>query len=395
MKTARIVPRVVAGLALVLLGPLSVSAQDVFEPDDAFAMAKAIANGQTQNRSIHAVGDLDYAYFQVVGVGAQNVWIQTTEATEVWLIRGSTGQIIAYDFSAFLGDRPRIEQASLSPGTYYIKVRDDWNNEVIPAYQLSAGWTDLPAVDADLYEPDNSRSAAHWIARGRNVAQRHNIHRPGDVDWVKFTVGRLGAWRFKFEVQDSYGEGAAAGDSQIWLYRADGRQLAFDDDSGASYLSKISLNYLAPGTYYGKIQEKGNNGRIRNYDVYVDWRNKDVYEPDNTLAAAARIEPIEPGIRQRHNLYPVGDKDWIQIQFPRGAGNVVFETSGARGDTILSLYTANGVRIGRDDDSGTGRFSRIFADVLAPGTYFARIEEKGNNAALPAYTFRVRVNASR
>lgn len=382
------------GLMAFLMG-VSASAQDAYEPDDSSSTAKTIANQETQSRSIHVGGDVDWATFRIGVGGAQNVTMQATGDMQMWLIQGRTGAIVAYDAAEYAGDFPRIDVASLVPGTYFIKVQDWGNDEVIAAYELYAGWSEV-LYEADLYEPDNRRGDARDMARGAQYAQRHSIHRQGDVDWVTFRVGRLGAWRFRFAVPDLTGAGAAAGDTEMWLYRADGRRVAYDDDSGPGRLSRVDLSYLPPGTYYGRVQEKGNDGLILFYDVYADWRNADIQEPDNSRSSAGTYEhnPAGSGRIQRHNIYPVGDKDWIRVRFNGGAGNVAFETTGPRGDTFMSLYNSRGVRIGYDDNSGVGNFSRIFSEVLSPGTYYIQIEEKGNNAVLPYYTFRVVMNAA-
>ncbi len=363
---------------------MAVSAQDAYEPDDSSAAAKTIGNQEIQSRSIHVGGNVDWAKFRIGVGGAQSVVVQATGDMQLWLIQGRTGAIMGYDAAEYAGDFPRIELASLVPGTYFIKAQDWGNDEVISAYDLYAAWSEV-LYYADEYEPDNRRSDARDLARGAGVAQRHSVHRPGDVDWVKITVGRLGAWRFRLAVPDLTGAGAAAGDTEIWLYRADGRRVAYDDDSGPGRLSRISLSYLKPGTYYGRIQEKGNDGLLQLYDVYADWRNGDVHEPDNTLAQAARIEPIEPGIWQHHNLYPVGDRDWFQIRVNATVSNFRIVTTGTAGDTVLTLYNADGGRIAANDDGGAGRFSRIQLSSLAAGTYFAKVQEKGNDAILPYY----------
>ena len=45
-------------------------AADAFEPDGSAASAKAIANGQTQNHTIHVAGDVDWVKFTVGAAGA-------------------------------------------------------------------------------------------------------------------------------------------------------------------------------------------------------------------------------------------------------------------------------------------------------------------------------------
>jgi Ca2+-binding RTX toxin-like protein len=69
-------------------------------------------------------------------------------------------------------------------------------------------------------------------------------------------------------------------------------------------------------------------------------------------------------------------------------GVVAIETSAAAGDgadTVLSLFTANGQLIARDDNSGGGGFSRI-AQSLTVGEYFVGVSGANNVGYNPANT---------
>ncbi len=113
----------------------------------------------------------------------------------------------------------------------------------------------------------------------------------------------------------------------------------------------------------------------------------DSFEPDNS-AGQARV--ISPGAGQTHSINPVGDSDWVK--FTLGAtSNIVLQTSGGSGDTRLWLYDSGLGQIGFDDDGGSGYFSRIVKNGLAPGTYYARIDEYGNNAVIASYSIALTV----
>ena len=60
----------------------------------------------------------------------------------------------------------------------------------------------------------------------------------------------------------------SSGDTRMWLYNKYGNQIAYNDDGGTNYLSKITQT-LDSGTYYIKIDEYGNNNIISSYDIRI------------------------------------------------------------------------------------------------------------------------------
>ena len=119
-----------------------------------------------------------------------------------------------------------------------------------------------PTKAGDRYEPDNSKSAAKVIRNGKT--QIRCIHAAGNADWVKFTVGGGGALNLKLETV------GASGNTEMWLYNASGRQIAYDDDSGSGSFSRIRVASLPPGTYYAKIRGYG-NGTVPFFWLTASW----------------------------------------------------------------------------------------------------------------------------
>ena len=122
-----------------------------------------------------------------------------------------------------------------------------------------------PTKAGDRYEPDNSKSAAQVIRNGKT--QIHCIHEARNADWVKFTVGGAGALNLKL---DTVG---ASGNTEMWLYNASNRQIAYDDDSGPGSFSRIRVASLPPGTYYAKIRGYG-NGTVPFFWLSASWTQR-------------------------------------------------------------------------------------------------------------------------
>lgn len=111
----------------------------------------------------------------------------------------------------------------------------------------------------------------------------------------------------------------------------------------------------------------------------------DAFEPDDSSVAASSIASSSP---QAHSLCPVGDEDWVTFTLGEES-EVTIETSGATGDTVMTLYDSNLSQVEFDDDGGADFFSFIDrecgVDALPAGTYYVQIEEF-LGGALASYT---------
>ena len=129
---------------------------DSFEPDNTAETAVAISNGQTQYRSIHVDGDLDWATFTIGAGGATDFVVETAGSTvdqfnlsrdTVLTLFGpnSTTTALAENDDIVAGSNrfSRISLGSLAAGTYHVRVKDYNNNDRIDAYTLRAAWTQV------------------------------------------------------------------------------------------------------------------------------------------------------------------------------------------------------------------------------------------------------------
>jgi hypothetical protein len=92
----------------------------------------------------------------------------------------------------------------------------------------------------DAYEPDDTFASANVISAG--ASQTHSLHSGSDRDYVTFTLSSAKT----VVIQTS---GASEADTELTLYSAAQAQLAYDDDGGTDYYSRISMS-LSAGTYY-------------------------------------------------------------------------------------------------------------------------------------------------
>ena len=364
-------------------------AADAYEFDGNATSAKAISNGQTQNHTIHAAGDVDWVKFTIGAAGASNVRVETSGAsgdTHMWLFGpNNSSTLVAYDNDSGTGSFSLITRATLAAGTYYVGIRENGDNATIAAYTVQVNWTAASGPVPDAYEFDGNAASAKDIANGQT--QNHTMHVAGDVDWVKFTVGANGATSVRVET------GGASGDTHMWLFgpNSTANLIAYADEGGVGDFSLIQIATLAAGTYYVGIREYGDNATIAAYTVKVSWLAGpgalDAYEFDGTKAAA---KTILNGATQTHSIDPAGDVDWVKIQKPINETRTLrVETGGTTGDTKVWLYGPTGTLIAYNDDRAPGNFfSLINASLWGAGTYYIGVREFSPSATIPAYTLK-------
>jgi cysteine-rich repeat protein len=269
----------------------------------------------------------------------------------------------------------------------------------------------------------------------------------GDIDYLAISVTSV--VDLKLETFQGFTVGSCASiDTQMQLLAANGQtQLAYDDDGGLGFCSLIDpatyagARQLAPGTYFVRINEYGNNGTIPAYSVQLtatatcgngikegyeqcddgNQNNNDncssickiittpEVEPNNTcltasgpIAAAVGGSPFVSG-----SVSPIGDNDWFAFTVPATA-DVIFETFDANGpgtcvstDTEIQVFKADCVTpLGAAQNvGGLGSCAKLSpipdAQVrhIPAGTYYVRVNEYQNNALIAGYTLQATITA--
>ncbi len=336
---------------------------DEYEPDNTLSAAKPIVvNSSAQRHNFHVAGDQDWVYFDASrGV---NYTITTsdlgTRADTVLELYDGSGTLLAYN-DDYSGWASRIAWQATADGRFYVKVRQ-FNASVFGAntnYHLSMA-NDL----ADAYEPDDSLNAARPITVG-GAAQRHNFHRAGDQDWLFFNATAGSSYRI--ETLNL----ASCSDTVLELYNSSGTLLAYNDDGGGGWASRIDWMAPSGGNFYVKVRHYSSSvyGACTAYDVRVIeiGLGGDSYEPDNTLATARPITVGAPA--QRHNFHVADDHDWVYFDVTAGnAYRMRTFNLGSCSDTVLGLYNSAGMLLAYNDD-----YSELASQIDYQATSNARL----------------------
>jgi len=102
---------------------------------------------------------------------------------------------------------------------------------------------------------------------------------------------------------------------------------------------------------------------------------------------------LSDNVARNDSINPAGDDDWFKFTLPSGPHyDLVLETAGSSGDTVMYLYGPNSSTslVESDDDDGDGLFSKIVRNTsgtaLSAGIYYVKVIEYGDNGTIAAYT---------
>ena len=363
---------------------LSVS-PDLYEPDSLFSQAKFIAlDGSLQQHTIHELGDIDWCKFELLEESKVTIETNGTGGDTLLTLYASTDteNRIAYDDDSGNGRFSRL-QTYLEPGEYYIAINEYGDNSTIENYSLAVTAEPLSQLK-DAYEPDDSYTEATEISLG--VDYTHNIHKPTDKDYSKFTISEDSR-----VVIETWGE--EGGNTVLRLYSDSNLESAiyYDSTSGTGNYSKIEC-YIPAGAYYVSSEEAGNNACIGEYHLKVDAESYtllgDDYESDDIWQDSNEIQP--DGSNQEHSLHQPDDIDWYSFEITVSS-QVSLQVLEVNVDTELTLFSGSATQIGEqlDHDRNGGENGCSQIDTwLSPGIYYASVS-LGSGNSLPAYLFSV------
>ncbi|MDH4208494.1 MAG: hypothetical protein OEV76_06455, partial [Anaerolineae bacterium] len=242
---------------------------DDSEPDDTLEEASVTEVGSYQEHNLHVTGDRDWVSFQAkAGTAYVMETFHLGERIDTTIsLYDTQGTLLASDDD--LGSEPlasRLDYEPVRDGPLYLVVQDRGDREAGPGteYSISVREQGSALSVGDRYEPDDSMDQATSIEIGE--VQRHNIHDPGDIDWLSFQVEPDATY-----VIETHNLGEEM-DTILFLYDERGQELAQDDDGGdapfASLLTWTAVQtdtlYLSVGHYKG-----GRAGPTMFYDVSV------------------------------------------------------------------------------------------------------------------------------
>jgi M6 family metalloprotease-like protein len=322
----------ISASAATMSATLSAAAEaqgDQYEPDNNSGQATTIYSGISQTHNIIPATDEDWVSFTLTGTSDLTIETSGTEPddTRMWLYDSDLNEI-AYNDDGGNSHFSKITQTGLGAGTYYAKIDEYGNNHEISSYTLTADFS------SESYTVTPSAGTNGTIT-------------PTDPQAV--TEGAA----TQFTVTPDTGYVAAVGGTC-------GGSL-----SGTTYTTNAITNDCTVVASFTAVTQG------------------DQYEPDDTSGQATTIQS---GIAQTHSIIPATDEDWVSFTLT-SASDLTIETNGTSGDTRMWLYDSDLNQIAHNDDVGwPSYFSKITQTGLGAGTYYAKIDEYGNNDEISSYT---------
>jgi cysteine-rich repeat protein len=249
----------------------------------------------------------------------------------------------------------------------------------------------------DEVEPNNTTADAmtNAVQISGDAFVSGAITPAGDLD--VFRVDVAAATVVRFETFTTWGNCSTA-TIDMRLFDSTGAPVATDlEGSGISECAAIT-KFLAAGTYYVQVEERGNNSTVAAYLLQVAFQTDDGMEtePNETTAQASTNLMNKNETFSLGDHMNVGDTDVYAITVPAG-GHIraeiiegsTAETCESGGiDARLALLDATGALITEDNDSGRGLCS------LIDGTGGTPMDLGARNTASVAKTFYLMVRAS-
>ena len=244
----------------------------------------------------------------------------------------------------------------------------------IPPADVPDDYEDVPYDNEDV--PDDHGDDiddATVAAVGADV--RGALDYDGDIDYFRFTAeeGQL------YQIDVALG---SLPDSVLVLLGPDGWELAYNDNHGDSWASRVV--WLAPesGVYYLVVESSGFDDvgtytLTVSHSTIVDDHGDDV---DDTTA-------IRLGADVRGTLDYDGDIDYFRFQAERGQSYQIDVALGTLDDSIVDLYDVDWSFLDSNDDYGDTFASRLYWEAPSSGERYVTVEGYG----IGTYTLTVSI----
>lgn len=351
-----------------------------------------------------------------------------TSADTLLTLYDVTGQtVIGEDDADGIGSCSRFDVndtfALLSPGQYWLVVREDGNDATIANVDLvvearafnvcgngvregAEECDDGNTLSTDLC--DSVCALQPYTAPSATATVTGSINPAGEID--RYEVIATTTVAITVETFTDASTGSCNDDTVIELVDSAGTQVADDDDGGVGACSLIFNQIIGPGTYFLLVNEFGNNGTIARYDVVFRSRvppplppapsaTTPEQEPNDSVVDAQPLQISAGfGFVTIEASFAAGDLDFYSFEVPPGAPvqyrvvthGTLNDFNTCTADTFLTLEDDAGNLIEFDDQGGFGDCSEMNG-TLGPGVYYVLAEEFFGFSA-PSYLLSVILN---
>ncbi len=365
---------------------------DAFEAggDNACSAASlAATDGSTYNHNLCPSGDVDWVYFQ--GQAGVDYRIVADNL-------GSEVDLLVMPYDKCEGAPSQKADAALSPfvvvnypvaesGPVYLQIRHYSDTHPVgdTGYRLSV----TARCSADIYEPDNLCPSAREMG-ANGPTQRHSFCEAGDEDWLR--IPAVGGHSYSL----STANWEAKSQPLLQLYNScSGEPLLTSSPRGS-----LTWDAASSAPLWVKVSNGtgGQPGLQSGYDLALTQSGSvsGPEEPNDRPDEAGSLASNGPSYT--YAVDRPGDQDWFYFAATGGPYAVETYNLDPSTDTYLCLYPdlrGNGSAppLACDDDSGSGKGSRIWQANLSVGRYYLRVRHYHPEAGGPLAVYSLRVSA--
>ena len=216
----------------------------------------------------------------------------------------------------------------------------------------------------------------------------------GSVDGVLEHGGDTDMFVFAAEAGVFYGIDVSLGtldDSIVRLIDAGWSEVAFNDDSGGSYASRIEWQAPAAGDYYVEVSGWGPGSYTLTITTVAGLTEVAVPAGDDHADAPEGATPAAVGAPVEGTLEHAGDTDMFVFAAEAGALYRIDVGLGTLDDSIVVLLDADWWELAYNDDHGDSLASRIEWQAPESGDYYVAVWGWGPGS----YTLTITVVAER
>ena len=259
----------------------------------------------------------------------------------------------------------------------------DYGNDTASRIVWNAPTSGVYYIEATSYGPDvgtYTLTVSELVNDHANVIEGATLVNIGEGIQGELEEGHdSDFFRFEAEQGVTYQIDMALGDSEMWLYDADGGWL--DSDYGNDTASRIVWNAPTSGVYYVEASSYGPD--VGTYTLTVS----ELVDDHANVIEGASLVNIGEG--NQGEIEHGSDRDFFLFEAEQGVTYQIDIALGALGDSEMWLYDADGVQLDSNDDYGNGPASRIVWNAPTSGVYY--VEASSYATDVGTYTLTIAV----
>jgi hypothetical protein len=310
-------------------------------------------NGIGSNTGIiHSESDQDWFRIPLRAGELYQFQLNSTSTVDPTLaLRNSAGTQLAFDDDSGAGVNSLLTFRPTTTGTYY----------------LDAGGFGASIGSYSVVAREVPGTTSTYAGVGVNASVQGDIQDAADQDWLSISL--VAGQSYIFDAA-----GGSLSDPELTLRNSAGTQLAYDDDGGPGYASRIEFTAATSGTYFLDVDGYSSNAGTYTLSTRIDDVSDDVNSIDSVAVGGSRSGTINSA----------ADQDWFSISLVAGQSYTFDAIGSSLSDPELTLRNSAGTPLAYDDDGGSGFNSQI--NFTAPTTETFFLDVGGFDATIGTYT---------